>query len=269
MQIRQLILALAVLMWSSHSTAYERVISLAPHITELIYTIGAEKKLIATVESSDYPTAALALPRVGDGVSLSAEQLLRLKPDAVFAWQPTRALQAVEPLLAQSQIDLHYINPKSVDEILTQTLQLGDWLGQNSKAQTLVQAWQQQLKQLQQRYHTDSPQTFFIVLNSKPLYTLNDPVVNDALGYCGVQNWARNLWGTAPIIQIEQLLTQPFQGLLHHKKDPALDELLLFIQSAHSRPLAIYEIEADHFHRPGPRLLGALSSLCERISMRQ
>lgn len=269
MLFRHLLMAVAALLWSTHSAAYERAISLAPHITELIYAIGAEDKLIATVESSDYPPAALAIPRVGDGVSLSAEQILSLRPDVVFAWQPTRALQAVEPLLAQSQIDLHYLNPRSMDEILELTLQLGNWLDQPINAQTLYQGWQKQLSALAQRYQSSTPKTLFIVLSSKPLYSLNDAVINDALRHCGAYNWASDLWGAAPAIPIEQLLARPFQGILYTRQDKALDDLLQFLHVSKQASIPLYKVNADHFHRPGPRLIESLSPLCEQISMQQ
>ena len=103
-------LLFSLLLWSHSSWAYERAISLAPHITELIYAIGAEDRLVATIDSSNYPPAALELPRVGDGVSLAVEQLLLYEPDVIFAWQANPSLEAIQPILQQNNIDLFYLN---------------------------------------------------------------------------------------------------------------------------------------------------------------
>src|SRR5690606_18186652 len=60
-----------------------RAISLAPHITELIYAAGAGDKIVATVLSSDYPPASRAIPRIGDGLHVSVEKVLSFRPDLV------------------------------------------------------------------------------------------------------------------------------------------------------------------------------------------
>src|SRR5690554_2683501 len=75
----------------------DRVITLAPHVTELIYAAGGGDKMVATVNSSNYPLEALALPRVGDGLSINAEQLLNLQPDLIVGWQNTMAIQKLMP----------------------------------------------------------------------------------------------------------------------------------------------------------------------------
>src|SRR5690606_10373623 len=99
-----------------------RAISLAPHATELIFAAGAGGHLLAPVESSDYPEAARALPRVGDGVTVNPELLLAWRPDLVAAWQPTSALVALAPALARLGIPLVYSRPRSLDDIATEIL---------------------------------------------------------------------------------------------------------------------------------------------------
>lgn len=258
--------AIAALLISFSSAAYERAISLAPNITELIYAIGAENTLVATVNSSNYPPAALDLPRVGDGVSVSAESLLVYKPDVVFAWQPTRALLALEKTLAQSNIDLHYVNPQSLDDITNAALQLGDWLQQPKKAEILSQQWQQQLRSLKKKYQNATPKTVFIALNTAPLYTLNDAITNDVLAICGAQNWAQHSTTVAPSVNIEQLITTPIDAVLYTSMDKRLERILSLISSTGTQPVANYQIDPDEFYRAGPRLFDATEKLCNQMT---
>jgi iron complex transport system substrate-binding protein/vitamin B12 transport system substrate-binding protein len=74
-----------------------RAITLAPHITELIFAAGAGDRIIATVSSSDYPRAALSIPRVGDGMNINVEKIVALKPDLDAAWLPSGAAQTLAP----------------------------------------------------------------------------------------------------------------------------------------------------------------------------
>lgn len=264
--LARLLLASSALLWSYSSVAYERVISLAPNITELIYAIGAENTLVATVNSSNYPPAALDLPRVGDGVTVAAESLLAFNPDAVFAWQPTRALVALEETLEQSGIALHYINPQSLAEIATSAQQLGDWLNQPVKAEQLKHQWQQQLQTLAKKYQTETSQTLFIALDTASLYTLNDPIINDALQLCGAQNWAKDSPVVAPAVNMEQLLATELDGIIYSSEDKALKRLLHLLKGTHSQPIASYQVNPDHFYRASPRLFDAVAQLCQQIA---
>ena len=259
-------LALATLLISFSSTAYERAISLAPNITELIYAIGAENTLVATVHSSNHPPAALDLPRVGDGVTVSAETILALKPDVVFAWQPTRALVALEDTLAQSNIALHYINPQSLSDIAAAALQLGDWLDQSENAAQLNQQWQQQLQHLEQSQQGNASKTVFIALSTAPLYTLNDAITNDVLRVCGVQNWAQHSRTVAPAVNMEQLFTAPIDGIIYTAMDRPLTRIVEMLDATQTTPVATYKVDADQFYRAGPRLFDATESLCAQIS---
>lgn len=258
--------ALAALLFSFSSAAYERAISLAPNITELIYAIGAEDSLVATVNSSNYPPAAQDLPRVGDGVSVSAETLLAFKPDVVFAWQPTRALVALESTLAQSNIALHYIHPQSLSDVADAALQLGGWLNQPENAAQRSQQWLQQLQHLEQSYQSSTPKTVFIALSTAPLYTLNDAITNDVLRVCGAQNWAQHSSTVAPAVNKEQLFTAPIDGIIYTAMDKPLTRIVNMLNATQAQPVATYIVDADQFYRAGPRLFEAAESLCAQIS---
>lgn len=262
----RLFLASLALLWSHSSAAYERVISLSPHITELIYAIGAEDRLIATVKSSNYPAAALDLIRIGDGVTVSAEQLLALEPDAVFAWQATHTLVALEPTLKQSGIALHYIHPQSLADIATAAQQLGQWLHQTENSQRLSQQWQQQIAHWQQQSQSIAPKTVFIALSSQPLHSLNDPVINDALRLCGATNWAANSGHVAPAISLEHLLARPADALLYSQDDVYFPSLVQWLDRIYTKTPPSYPVNPDQFYRAGPRLFAATEQLCQALS---
>lgn len=265
MRALSVIVTWLALLWSGSSAAYERVVSLAPHITELIYAIGAENTLVATIESSDYPPAALEITRVGDGISLSAEQLLVLKPDLVLAWQPSPTLQALEKQLAHYAIPIKYITPQSLTQIAESALQLGIWLNHEPQAQRFEQQWRQRLQELENRYAKPPYPALFIALNSKPLYSLNDPIINDVLRTCGATNWLPRSSPMAPAINVEQLLHFPMDGLIYSDWDGSLEQLYTLLNQAYRHRTPRFQVNPDHFYRPGPRLLEATTLLCEEL----
>ena len=260
--IRRWLLVSVALLYCGSSVAYERVISLAPHITELIYAIGAEDKLIATVNSSDYPPAANQLPRVGDGVSISAEALLAYAPDLVLAWQPTAQLQRLESVLAQSQITLQYIQPQSLTEIPQAALKLGQWLNRVEQAEQISAEWQQRIAQLPAPPpHTSA----LILLNIAPLYGLNEPMLNDVLRHCGLYNWIPADQPVMTAVTLEQLLQHPAQALISSDTLDKLALLLQLLEPFYSQPPHILFVNADHFYRAGPRLIEATEALCAQV----
>ncbi|MFT7195443.1 MAG: vitamin B12 transport system substrate-binding protein, partial [Rheinheimera aquimaris] len=79
-------LMLILLINSSLVWAEQRIIALAPHITEMLYAIGAGDRLVAVSDYSDYPEQAAELPSVANYASINIEAVLALQPDLVIAW---------------------------------------------------------------------------------------------------------------------------------------------------------------------------------------
>ncbi|MDD2670089.1 helical backbone metal receptor, partial [Zoogloea sp.] len=65
----------------------KRIVSLAPHITEMLFAAGAGDRVVGAVQYSDYPEAAKKIARVGGYTSVDMEKVAALKPDLVIAWK--------------------------------------------------------------------------------------------------------------------------------------------------------------------------------------
>jgi len=63
-----------------------RIITLTPHATEMLFAAGAGEHIVATVDASDFPSQARAIPKLGDGLNTSVEQVLQWQPDWVVGW---------------------------------------------------------------------------------------------------------------------------------------------------------------------------------------
>jgi iron complex transport system substrate-binding protein len=165
-----------------------RVVTLAPHLTELVYAAGAGARIVGTVDTSDYPDAARQIPRIGDVTRLDAERLLALRPDLVIAWgdgTPAEQLALLKrlgvPSLAMQQNALADV-PDAVE-------QLGRLFGTERVANAEATRLRDELARLRARYATAAPLRVFYQVWDAPLYTLGGTqVATEMLGVCGARN---------------------------------------------------------------------------------
>jgi len=248
----------------------QRVITLAPHITELIFAAGAGDRIIATVASSDYPHAARALPRVGDGLSVSAEKIVALGPDIVIAWRDSAALRALQPILQNMRVPLLYSEPRALRDIPEQIRRFGAVFSTRAVAEAAAQALDDRLAALRARHGRRPPRSVFVEVGTMPLYTLGaDPLLNDTLAICG----GANLYADAPVaaaqVGVEDILARNPDLILVPASDEQQTLAALKRWTALGLPAAhagrVYGIHPDLLFRPGPRLVDAAEELCKKM----
>ncbi len=261
-------LALAVLFYGTASA--QRTISLAPHITELIFAAGAGDSLVATVSSSNYPPEAKSLPRVGDGLSIKTEQLIKYKPDIVFAWQNNLALQKRQSALEAAGIKIEVIQPRNISDIYKLVSYIGDMLGSSETSDLVASDLKETITYLKAKYSNKRPVSVFLEIGAKPIYTLgNDPLTNSALEICGAYNVYENSKHIAPIVSAEKIFTKkPDVIIIASASTERIKNRTNFWKSMHldaAKRNNIYGIHPDLLLRPGPRLIKILPKVCEYI----
>lgn len=251
------------------SSPPEHVVTLAPHITEMVFAAGAGHTLAGTVVSSDYPPAARALPRVGDGAAaINTEALIRLKPDLVLAWHRSGAVAATAPLLQSLNIPLELIAPLQLDDIPDQIEALGKRLGTPDAASSSAASLRDTLHSLRSRYAHRPAVSVFIEIGHTPLYGVGkDALLNDALRTCGGINIFHDSTLAALPIGPEHILQKHPQVILASAPTPeqaqqAQTRWAAFGLSAQNG-VHVHGINPDTLFRPGPRLIAATAELCQ------
>ncbi|WP_417617337.1 cobalamin-binding protein [Oceanisphaera sp.] len=241
----------------------ERVISLAPHITEMLFAIGAGNQVVAVDESSDYPAAALELPRVANYRSLNMEQLLALQPDLVVAWGNAQQ-QMVQPL-EQLGIAVFYSAPATFAELGDELQQLGRLTGHQQQATEVANDYRQQIKQLEQDYRDASPVTVFYQIASTPLMSANSRTwMGQAVSLCGGVNIMADSPAPYPLVNAEQVLAQDPQAIVAADTE----ELTLWYQWPAMKAVAqshLLTIDANLLHRFTPRSPVGIRQLCRQL----
>ena len=264
------VLTLPSLFWllfaSPVKAAASEIITLAPHITELVFAAGADDQIKATVDSSDYPAQARELMRVGNGVHINVETLLALQPDIVIAWQPTQAVQALHPALKAAGIELLFSAPRTLDDIPREIRRFGTLLN-GKEAEQNARSLQDRIDTLRDTYALRPLVRVYIDLGAEPLYTLgNDPLLNDVLAICrGVNVYAGSAMA-APLVSLESVLSQQPDAIItatssasHAMQRRAYWKSVKLNAALHDR---VYAADRDLLFRPGPRLIDAAETLC-------
>ena len=172
-----LLILLAATLCSSQGFAEQaypqRIITLSPHLAELVITLGAGERLVGVIEHSDFPQQAQMLPRVGSASGLDMERIITLAPDLVIAWQGgTRGVDISK--LKRLGFRVVSIKSENIDDIPRSIELLGDLLGQQRKAVSLVSEYHHRIEKLSQDYSVLPKQSVFIEISSLPLMGLTD-----------------------------------------------------------------------------------------------
>lgn len=244
----------------------QRVVTLAPHATELVYAAGAGERIVGASDYSDYPAAARSIPRIGSNRQIDIERLLALRPDLLVVWQGGNAERQLEPL-RRLGVPVYQSEPKSLDDIADEIERLGRLTGTEASAQPAAVALRTRLGALAERARGKPPVSVFYQVSDQPLYTLNGrQIVSDAIRLCGGVNVFADLAALAPTVSIEAVLQknpevivrggrdgEEAPGLAMWKRTPAL----LAVQRGN-----LYTVSSDLMTRAGPRMVDGAEALC-------
>ncbi|WP_175754174.1 cobalamin-binding protein [Burkholderia ambifaria] len=251
----------------------QRVISLAPHATELVYAAGGGAKLVGTVTYSDYPPAAQAVPRVGDNKALDLERIAALKPDLIVVWRHGNAERQTDALRAL-HIPLFFSEPKHLDDVATSLRQLGTLLGTAPVADAAAASFSRDIAALRARYAARAPVTMFFQVWDRPLTTLNGAhLFNDVIALCGGRNVFAALKPLAPSVTDEAVLAANPEAIVTTsagatRSDAPLPSLARWRAWPALTAVArnnLFAIDGDLLTRPSPRIAQGAAALCEDL----
>lgn len=240
----------------------QRVITIGPSVTELVYAAGAGDTVIAVDNASDYPVGATLLPRVGGLSALDLEKIIALRPDLIVVWNSGYRSGAVETMAAIATI--YYADPKSLLDIAATIEKLGILTGRQNQANLVRQQFINEMATLQQRYRHRQPIPAFYQVWLQPLMSIGKThSINSVMELCGVHNIFADSELIVPRIDIEQVLIRKPRMIIvtdEYNGDATkiywqrwLPELQNYTVSINSALLT----------RPTPRILQGTAQLCE------
>lgn len=247
----------------------QRVVALAPHVTELVFAAGGGSRIVGAMQYSDFPEAARSIPRVGDYRQIDLERVLAARPDLLVIWLHGAAARQIDTL-RKLGIPVYISEPHRIADIADSIERIGALLGTDAEAKKSAAAIRDKVASLSARYRDRAQMRVFYQAWDKPLYTLNGKhIINDAFRICGAKNIFAGLPVAAPNVTIEAVLkenpeviisgTQPNQdvsGLEIWKRYPSL---------LATRRNNLITVESELLVRSGPRIVDGTVALCEKL----
>ena len=246
----------------------KRLVTLSPHLAELVFAAGAGNHLIATVEYSEYPEEAAAILRIGDAFRIDVERVVSLRPDLVIAWETGNPRQASRQLSSLG-IPVWSVEIREPDEIATVIEAIGTAVGKQQAAATSAVNFRQRLAALSRAYESRTPLDFFYQVDVKPLFTINgEHLISKGLSLCGGRNIFHDQPGLAFHVAHESVIVANPDALLAPYLENEVDPLAGWrawpgMQAVEQD--ALFLLPADHISRATPRLLNALELACSLL----
>ena len=253
----------------SLSHPVQRIVSLAPGATEMLFAAGAGAKLVATVAYSDAPPAARQVPRIGDSSAIDMERLLALKPDVIVFW-PGGNNPAQIAQLQRLGFTLYGQQVNRLADLGASLRRLGLMAGTASAAQQRADRIDEQLAQLRERYAKRPALTVLLETWNQPLYTVGSrQLMSDALSVCGAVNVFADLAQLSPAVQTEAVITRDPQLIIAAAPPGGgaqwLEAWRKFPSLQAVRTGNLLDFEDQALSRLGPSVLAATANLCAQI----
>ena len=255
-----------LLAFVSPAKAVERVVSLAPSLTEIVVELGASDLLVGVLDGGERPPEVAGLPSVGRYGQLEMERLLSLKPDLLLLW-PGSVGVAQRTQLTHLGIPTYTVEPQSLDQLAAQFEHVAAQLGRAEAGQRMAQAFSTRLNTLRQRYRREVPLRVFYQVWDRPLYTVGGgQIISDALKVCGGENVFADLPLAAPQISLESVL-QRNPDVILASSTAQLDAWRVWPQVAAVAHGQLLQIPDNGLERPSGQMLDAIEKLCESMAL--
>lgn len=244
----------------------QRIITLSPHLAELVFLLGAGERLTGVSEGSDFPAAAKNLPRIGGSAGLDIERVLELKPDLVLAWSGGTRERDLRQL-QQLGLRVASIEGETLQDISSSLQILGDLLGVQEMAVTRVEEFKAQLEMLTEKYQGLPHHKIFIEISSRPLMGLtNHHSFGAGLKLCGLENIFSDADKETVVVDLEAVLARGTQIVLLRKETGEIDsESRNRFYQLNNDAIRLVGFDADKAFRQTPRLLDAIDQVCASV----
>lgn len=250
-------------------SAEPRIVSLAPHITEQLYAVGAGEQIVGAVNFSDYPPEAEAIPRVGGYNRIDVERVLAKSPGLVVAWRsgnPRAHIERLEDL----GLTVYISEPRRFEDVARALERLGRLSGHEQDGAQAADRFREEAEALRQQYADRDPVRLYYQIWDQPLMTINDEhLIGEAIALCG----GRNVFGKSsrltPKVDRESVLGADPEAILAsgmgEEREDWVEEWRAWGASTAVQRDNLFFIPPSLLQRHTPRILEGTRLLCEAL----
>ncbi|MEY6431816.1 cobalamin-binding protein [Thioalkalicoccus limnaeus] len=251
------------------STPAERIVSLAPHVTENLFEIGVGERIVGTVSFSDHPPSALSIPRIGGYHQLDLERIIALRPDLVVAWHSGNPRAQTERL-EHLGLTLYYSEPRALEDLASSLERLAVLAGRPEQGRVRAQEVRAGFDRLRERHAARPPVRVFYQVWDEPLMSVNETHLIDAvIRLCGGRNIVGHLESLAPRLDLEAVLAADpeviVSGGMGEDRPDWLNDWRRWTGLTAVRRDNLFFIAPSLLQRPTPRILLGAQQVCDHL----
>ena len=238
----------------------ERVVSLAPNLTENVFAVGAGDRLVGVTTFCNFPDAARAIPKIGDTMTPNLETIVALKPDVVLVSTASQ-IETFSSTLASNGISVYVTDPDSIEGLFRGLTQLGRLFGTETKAGDVVADLRRRLKVVENRRPERSAPAF-VQISDEPLFTIGkQSFLTEAIETVGARSLTADVESAYPKLSKETAAKLDPSIIILSESPDNREPNDVFRNSPAVRNDCIVHINADIISRPGARLIDALEQI--------
>jgi iron complex transport system substrate-binding protein len=247
----------------------QRIVALAPHSVENLYSAGAGDTLVGTVSASDYPPQARQIPHVGTFNAYSVEAIANLQPDLIVMWGSGNGAGTLGKLEVLG-VPVFVSEPRRLEDIPRDIRALGTLAGKRESSEAEALRIERGLAALAQRYSRQQNLSVLYEIWNDPLQTINgDHIISQVISLCGGRNIFQHAPTLAPRVNIESVLALAPQAIVASGVEDTrpgwLDDWRRYPGLPAVRSNGLFFVHPDLLERPTARVLEGARALCEQL----
>ena len=245
-----------------------RVITLSPHLAEMLFNLGALNTLVGVSAYTDFPEELKNLPNIGDAFVLDIEKITILEPDIILAWKSGTPQNIVDELVNLG-FNVKIIKSQNLEDIASSILLLGDVVGKKNEAKKIANEFKTGIKYLKDTFQQKKKLRDFFQIDKKPIFTIGGShFISEIIDICGGINIFSDVKQTAPSISEESVVSRDPEVIF--SRDVASNKMKLKIWEKFNNMSAIkldnlFYLNARELERPTSGLVNAGKEICFKL----
>lgn len=244
----------------------QRIISLSPDLTEILFAIRADSHVVGVIHGSDFPAEAKTLTQVGNYAGLDLERIIALHPDLIVSWGSNFAKQL--EVLRNLNIPIYIVVPHHLEDVARTMQHLGELSGTQPTANPIAQQFLAEIKKLRETYSKQKHLKVFYQIGAYSLLSINhDSWINEAIRVCGGENVFAKAQILVPEVSWEAVVAANPEVVLNAEQNNTWQEAwqkwpMVRAVQAH----ALITLQPDWIERAGPRLALGVRQICQALN---
>ena len=241
----------------------ERIVSLAPSITETLFAVGAGDRVAGVTSYCDYPPEARGKEKVGDTLKPNIEKIVGLRSDLVIVSTSSQLEQYVLRL-EELGVPVYISNPRNIDSVLRSISAIGQLVDAEDRAREIVASMSAEVERVAKRLERRPRPRVLFLLGTEPLITVGSGTfLDDLINRAGGQSISAGTSGDYPQYSLETAVAKQPEVIFIQFDEKQLPDRLR--QTPAGMGGRVYHVDDDVVSRPGPRIVQGLEQMAIRI----